>query len=482
MAKDIARWATGGWRLQLRAGWETYQAQRGGRRRIARLRQERLRDLVTYARARSPYFADRYRDVPEKLTDIGELPPVTRTELMAHFDAWVTDPRVRRDGVEAFVADRTKIGYDYLDRYVVCTTSGSTGTPAILVHDHRALAVYNALGYVRAMPDTLLRPDVARALMRGRGRLAAVFATDGHFLGNTMMARRLRSVPWRAGMQRLFSALAPIGEIVAALNAFQPVVLGGYPSVLDVLATEQRAGRLHISPVLVNAAGETLTETARQRIGSAFGCRVGNHYGTSEAVGLTYECSAQRLHVNSDWYILEPVDERNRPLPPGQLSHGALVTNLANRVQPIIRYQIGDQIMVRRETCSCADPFPVIEVNGRTDDVLTFSAPDTTVRVLPLAVATVAEQTPGVEACQLIQRGPTNLTVRFRASAAGQSAAVWEALRTRLGTYLAELGADAVSIEKDDLPPQLHPRSGKFRQVYTDYRPSERGDGDVKTV
>ena len=92
----------------------------------------------------------------------------------------------------------------------------------------------------------------------------------------------------------------------------QPVVLGGYPSALEALASEQCAGLLHISPVLVNAAGETLTPAARQRIASAFGCRVGNYYGTSEAVGLTFECPSQRLHVNSDWYIVEPVDEYDR--------------------------------------------------------------------------------------------------------------------------------------------------------------------------
>lgn len=61
---------------------------------------------------------------------------------MRHFDDWVTHPAVTRQGVEAFITDPTLIGRDYLDRYVVCTTSGSTGTPAIRVHDKAALVVY----------------------------------------------------------------------------------------------------------------------------------------------------------------------------------------------------------------------------------------------------------------------------------------------------------------------------------------------------
>jgi len=135
---------------------------------------------------------------------------------------------------------------------MLCTTSGSTGTPAILLHDRQALKVYNVLGYVRSLATAFLSMPILWALIRGRARLAAVFVTDGHFLGNTMMARRLRKAPWRAGMQRLFSALTPVADLVGTLNNFQPVVLGGYPSVLESLADEQQADRLCIHPVLIS--------------------------------------------------------------------------------------------------------------------------------------------------------------------------------------------------------------------------------------
>ena len=54
-----------------------------------------------------------------------------------------------------------------------------------------------------------------------------------------------------------------------------------------MLAKEQQAGRPHIHPVVINAAGETLTDAARQQIAAAFCCAVSNYYGSSEAVGLT---------------------------------------------------------------------------------------------------------------------------------------------------------------------------------------------------
>jgi phenylacetate-coenzyme A ligase PaaK-like adenylate-forming protein len=452
---------------------DAWQTARDGRQGIARRQQERLAALASYARTHSRYFAHLYREVPEPCTDAGQLPVVTKTEMMSHFDDWVTDPAITRQGVEAFIADPSLIGHDYLGRYVVCTTSGSTGTPAMLVHDHGALTVYNVLGYIRSLPVFVSTLRNIGALLRGKGHLASVFVTGGHFLGNTMMARRSRTMPWRAKTQRLFSALAPTPQLVRELNAFQPVMLGGYPSVLEVLAQEQQAGRLHIHPIVINAAGETLTDAARRQIVTSFDCPVSNYYGSSEAVGLTFECKRCQLHVNSDWYLLEPVDEEDRPVPTGQLSCAVLVTNLANRVQPLIRYKMGDRVTLSPDLCPCGSPFPVISVIGRTDEVLTFPARQGgTVQILPLAIVTVAEETPGVYSCQLIQREPLKLTVRLAARDAGEEQVVWEVLRVRLVAYLAEQGAADITIEKVAEPPQLHPKSGKFQQVWSELKQS----------
>jgi len=462
----------------LRASWDTYRAGREGEEGIARRQRQRLGDIVTYARTHSPYYRQLYRHAPEPVSNITQLPVVTKAQLMSQFDGWVTDPAVTKASVEAFLSDPGNIGRDYLQRYVVCTTSGATGIPAILLHDHPALIVYNVLGYIRSLPVAFLSPRHMWALLRGRGRLAAVFVTGGHFLGNTMMAHRIRTMPWRAKTQHIFSALAPVRDLVADLNAFQPVVLGGYPSALETLAREQQAGRLHIHPVLINAAGETLTAAKRRLIGETFGCRIGNYYGSSEAVGLTYECAAQRLHLNTDWYIVEPVDEHQHPVPPGQLSDSVLVTNLANRIQPIIRYQMDDRIAIDPHICSCDSPFPAVDVVGRTDDILTFQTPQgESIHILPLTIATVAEETPGVACCQLIQRTPSSLTVRLRVQKTGSEQAVWTALRKRLAEFLAEHGATKVTIEKAAEPPTLHPRSGKFRQVYSELTAQPSGAG-----
>jgi phenylacetate-CoA ligase len=455
----------------LSASWDTWRTAREGEQGFAQRQQERLQDLVSYARIYSRYFSDVYQDVPEQVTSIKQLPVLTKAEMMNHFDDWVTDPAITKHNAEAFIADPSLIGHDYLGRYVVCTTSGSTGILAILVHDHGALAVYNVLGYIRSLPVFLSSLRNIGALLRGKGRLAAIFVTGGHFLGNTMSARRSRKMPWRAKTQRLFSALTPIAELVRALNTFQPVIVSGYPSVLEVLAKEQDASRLHIHPVLINAAGETLTNAVRQHIAAAFQCSVGNYYGSSEAVGLTFECKHQKLHVNSDWYILEPVDEFDQPVPPGQLSQSVLVTNLANRVQPIIRYKMGDRVTISPDICPCGSPFPIIQVIGRTDEILSLPTfQGEVVQIFPLAISSIAEETPGVYSCQIIQTEPLKLKVRLAVKEIGTEQSVWETLQERLEVYLAGQGKANVVIEKAPEPPQLHPKSGKFQQVWSEVK------------
>ena len=47
---------------------------------------------------------------------------------------------------------------------------------------------------------------------------------------------------------------------------------------------------------------------------------------------------------------------------------------------------------------------------------------------------------------------------------------MWAALRKRLAAFLAEHGATTVAIDKAAEPPALHPRSGKFQQVYSEVR------------
>ncbi len=277
------------------------ELRRNGRRSPAEIvarQQERLEVLVQFARERSPLYHERYNQLPAGVAALSQLPIVTKQELMERFDEWVTDPEVKRAGVEEFLADPTRVGQPYLGRYRVWTTSGITGRRGVFVHDDGALAVYTALLMARTTRHM-------RSLLRG-GRLAAL-VTPGHFALTSFLEGLRRRYPIVANAMRPFSALEPLADLVRELGAFRPDSLIGCPTVLQLLAQERQAGRLLIDPRLVTTEGEWLAPATRSSIEAAFHCTVRDTYGASEFLVIASDCGHGWCHVNSEWVVLEPV-------------------------------------------------------------------------------------------------------------------------------------------------------------------------------
>jgi phenylacetate-coenzyme A ligase PaaK-like adenylate-forming protein len=218
---------------------------------------------------------------------------------------------------------------------------------------------------------------------------------------------------------------------------------------------------------------EWLDPTSQEQIETAFKpARLFDIYGASEFPLIAFQCRHRWLHLNADWLILEPVDDHYRPVEPGQTSQTVLLTNLANHIQPIIRYDLGDRVMLKPDPCPCGSSLPAIRVEGRRDDVLSFRASDgKIVQFLPMAIETVIETTEGVHRYQLIQTGGTALRVRLEAAPGREADLVWEVLIQRLQDYLAAQGLPFIEILRALEPPRPDPVSGKFRQIWKEINP-----------
>jgi phenylacetate-CoA ligase len=259
----------------------------------------------------------------------------------------------------------------------------------------------------------------------------------------------------------------PIAEIVKRLNDLQPAMFAGYASALGVLAQEQLAGRLNIHPAIVISSAEPLSDENRALIQQAFGVPPRNNYGCSEGGVMGYECRQGHMHLNADWVIFEPVDAQHNPIAAGQLSDRTLITNLANRIMPIIRYELGDRVSLSPEPCRCGKTLPVVNVEGRTDEILRFRALDgQTVPVLPLALWSVIKETPGVLRFQAIQTSPDQLKIRLEAKHPEDDAGTWQRVSIRAGEYFTQQGLGNVVITRAPEPPMRDPKSGKFRNVW----------------
>jgi phenylacetate-CoA ligase len=442
---------------------DIWWTRRQGEAALTAVRRARLIALVQFARTHSPFYREAYRGVPDHGLSGAELPVVTKHELMARFDDWVADRAVTQAGVEAFLADPALIGERYLDRYAVWKSSGSTGEPGIFVQDADALATYDALLTVQ-FDVAELAARYAMGLLAKSGRAALIAATGGHFASIASWRRLFRNSPWLTAAA--FSVMTPLRQLVAELNAYQPAYLASYPTVLALLAEEQEAGRLQIQPTNLWSGGECLAPAMRATIESAFGCQVANEYGTSECMSIAYGCREGWLHVNADWVMLEPVDRDYQPTPPGEASHTVLLTNLANRVQPVVRYDLGDSVIVKPEPCACGSPLPAVQVVGRRDEVISLRARDGgMVPLFPLALTTVVEEASGIHRFQIIQTTMDRLMLRLDPNHPGDRNMAWQAVSGALHDYLTAQSLSNVEITLDEVAPTPDPVSGKLREV-----------------
>src|SRR6266508_4825926 len=387
------------------------------------------------------------------------LPVTCKKELMERFDDWVTDREVTIEKARAFISNPELIGERFLGKYTALTTSGTTGRPGVFVLDDRNVAVTSAL--VLSMAPAWLRvSDIFRIIARG-GRITLVCATGGHY-AEAVAGARLRK--WRGDKAvQVLPAQAPLPETVAQLNRFRPAILATYASIGALLAGEQAAGRLRINPSLVMLLAEGLPAGGYDRIARAFNIDVHHSYAATECPFISYNCDRGWLHVNSDWVLLEPVDAEYHPTPPGKRSHTVLISNLANRAQPILRYDLGDRILQRPSPCPCGNPLPAIHVEGRTADILTFPTErGEKVAVPPLALE--IDHVPGVELFQIVQTAPTQLRVRLHPAADADPNRVWRAVHSELTKLLNEHGLGHVSVELAAEPP-VPSSAGKCRTV-----------------
>jgi phenylacetate-CoA ligase len=123
----------------------------------------------------------------------------------------------------------------------------------------------------------------------------------------------------------------------------------------------------------VVVTGERLDAEVRERIESAFGAKVCQEYGCTEAGPIAHECPEGSLHVNEENIVLECARCRRRFTPAESCCDRGevLVTELNNRVMPVIRYFMSDRVRVEPGFCGCGrQTLRIAAVIGRELDTL----------------------------------------------------------------------------------------------------------------
>jgi len=306
------------------------------------------------------------------------------------------------------------------------------------VADTRSWAQINGALFARILRHRLIPSEVLRFSPLRRYRMAMMVATGGHFI--TKLVSMFQPLAARGIMKmQAYSITDPLQTALTRLNRYRPHYLHSYPTYLEMLAHAQLSGRLKIDPEFISLGSEPVSALARQTLARAFpNAEISETYGATECLTLANQCRLGRLHANTDLCVLEPVDAEGQPVPPGVASDKVLVTNLFNRAQPLIRYELNDAVTVLDEVCPCGAGLPVIRVEGRSDD--TFYLRDAGGRFHvypPVPFEVVFLDVRGLEQYQLIHEVQNSLTVRLVLSAGASAEAVKALLVQRFETLLS---------------------------------------------
>jgi len=331
--------------------------------RMRAYQRERLRSLIRHAATASPYYGQVFgRRAAKGDVPLTELPTLPKATLVEELDRIVIDPRLRRRDIDAHLAGPDAAG-SLLGAYRVVATSGTTGERVVVVFTNEELDVWTASAIRMA----------ARVGVAPTTRLVAIGSPSPLHVTRVMFAAMQAG---RGGAPQL-SVTTPLAEVVAALNAYQPEAILTYASIAAQLADEQVDGALRIAPRIVISTSEVLGDDVRVRIRRAWGVEPANAYAATEAPPIAGSSPrSAAMHVSDDLVVVEVVDEHNRPVPAGEAGYRVLLTNLVNRAQPLIRYEISDSLTMAPEGTDPAGlPYTrILRVDGRSDDILQMPA------------------------------------------------------------------------------------------------------------
>ncbi|MEQ8230124.1 MAG: phenylacetate--CoA ligase family protein [Gammaproteobacteria bacterium] len=429
----------------------------GGRRRIDAKQLHNLQRLVEKVRRDSPLYRRLYADLgPSNEIELGDLPVTRKRELMSAFDDWLTIRSLPLARAREHLRDRKLIGVP-IDDVAIFRTSGTSGEPAVIALSSSFLEYCYGISMARF---DRTQWKLAREI-RKHGVKVTITGGNGHFAGIGFNRLMQHLNPGLAGNWIFIEAEQPVRRIVETLNTIPEIALiVTYPSMLAILAMEREAGRLQVDPATFKTGGETLTAELRERVMRAFPdlkYGVVDTYACTECLVLSFECSQGRLHVNEDWVILEAVDDAMRPVPDGTLSNSALLTVLANDVQPFIRYDLGDCLRFFTDPCPCGSPFRSFRVEGREATLVRVGEVTLSPPIFDL-------EHEHARRIQLLQTGERSFEVRIELADEAAAGTVFQEVVQSVKKVFRDNNLEEVAVEASRAPPEFT-ASGKFHEV-----------------
>lgn len=407
---------------------------------------ERAIGELDWASKNVPFFEDLCRSsgiVPSQLRsgqDYRRVPTTTKSDYRVNFPARILATHVRAND-------------PYLQR---SQSSGSAGDRLVTVAFRYDLAD-------RMRRTTSVHPSfqqaLAQAIHQHVCRYAAPNCSDVECSTpfSTMRDRVLpdKTLVLPVAHDVLATPCSLVEKAIDEVSQYRPDWLYVDPTHLAFLVRECERRQVHLPEVSAIALTYTRTTAAARR-------RIHGHFGDiptpeivsmSELGWLAMECERGNLHINTESFYCEFLDDQGEPSPVGSV--GELVcTSLGDEACPHIRYRTGDYYRILAQVCPCGHRFPLVQLEGRASDMLVSS---TGVVMTPRAVDEIVGRHRWVEVYQARQRGRGKCVLEIIVNS-DYGAADLGALHAEMESYLG----GRLSLELREVEHLPSERSGKF--------------------
>ena len=293
---------------------------------------ERCQKLLRFSSAHSSFYEERFDlsgfDV-DRFTDLDQLkllPPVLKSDLIAQNSVIHTTER------------------QPFNKLFISETSGSTGEPLMFMKDE----VWDS--WNRA------------AIFRGYSWYGVTpWDRNGYFWGYNTDASKAWKTKLMDALQNRFRIFSyDRNELIRFVQQLERAkYLHGYSSMIYEVAriiNEESLDASRLDLKLVKGTSEKIYDHYHHEVQKAFGQKMVSEYGAAETGIIAFECPHGSMHLNLEGCIVEEED--------GEI----LVTNLNAYSFPVIRYRLGDAIVLEDESfeCACGMKHQVLrEVTGR---------------------------------------------------------------------------------------------------------------------
>lgn len=341
-----------------------------------------FKKLIKNAYKNNDFYKAHYKDIDLNnitLDNISSLPFVTKDLLMDHFPDWVSDPDVKFDEVEKFVSDSSNFGKLYLNKYKICSSSGTSKRMFYSLETIRDFDAETLKGLVAVLPTlkSLL------TILFSRRPICYIIPKAAPYSFSMCCERVVELL--NNNKSHAIDVTLPIDDIVDEINRSNPIALGGYILTFLELCDEVDKKKVITRPKYIFTTGDTYKLEQRKLIESKFECQSLGIYASTECGIMAFADKDETYKIDED-IIIELMDKEDNPIKQGEISDHIYVTCLWRQDSPIIRYRLDDKVMLVKGGNN-----PVIQPMGRDTPYVVFEKDGREIKVNGYGILKISE-------------------------------------------------------------------------------------------